>query len=84
MAASITPGEFAREVFEYDVQIMRHLVFWEDESVDESSLPAVAHEIAAEIVNGKIFHASAATTVIELYRLDESKKTTVQLLEGEE
>lgn len=82
MATQQTPGEFVRGVFEYDVQVLRHLVSQEQEGIDDCCLPSEAHEIASAIVNGDVSHSSIETTVLKLYMLDDSKKTALQLLEG--
>ena len=83
MAAGQTPGEFVKGLFEYDVQVLRHLIVQEQDGIDNNSLPHVAHEIALSIANGDMPHSSIETTVLKLYMLDESKKTALQLLEGE-
>jgi hypothetical protein len=82
MAAQQSPAEFALEIFKYDTEVMRHLVFWESDYIDNASLPKEAHDIAIEIANGIESHASAATAVLSLYQLDKKKRTALQLLEG--
>jgi hypothetical protein len=82
MAAQQTPGEFAREIFEYDVDVMRQLVFRDDVEVIRYSLSPIAIEIANQLNYSNEICTSAESTVLALYMLDDNKRTTLQLLEG--
>lgn len=86
MAAQMTPREFAEKAFEFDTRVMHHLLFREQEDIDESTITIEMKSIAEEVIaNGSapVFDTyDAGKIVLALYALDENKLNVIELLEG--
>jgi hypothetical protein len=85
MAAQQSPAEFAREIFEYDVEILDHLIFRARDHIEDDSLDIGALIIAESFLDQpQALHYDSERLVMDLWKLDENKKTALELLKGEE